>query len=112
MLRLNVAVPPKQPSQQSQYGLLGGDAAGFPNGRRVGDNVTAIELRAIAGVTIPLVDPSFTPDAAAGQSPTAARRTTSRTAARSCGASRTCQPEQRLHLEAGPAGRRARRLMR
>ena len=30
------------------------------------DDITTIELRAIAGVTIPLVDPSFTPDGAAG----------------------------------------------
>ncbi len=29
--------------------------------------MTAIELRAIAGATYPLVDPSYTPDAAAGQ---------------------------------------------
>ncbi|MFI5101617.1 MAG: DUF4331 domain-containing protein [Actinomycetes bacterium] len=64
MLRLNVAIPPS--SSPSQFGLLGGDLAGFPNGRRVADNIVAIELRAIAGVTIPLVDPSFTPDGAAG----------------------------------------------
>jgi len=61
-LRLNLAVPP---AAKSIYGLLGGDLAGFPNGRRVSDDVVAIELRAIAGVTIPLVDPSFTPDGAA-----------------------------------------------
>ena len=30
------------------------------------DNVFTIELRAFAGVTVPLVDRSFTPDAAAG----------------------------------------------
>ena len=47
-------------------GILGGDLAGFPNGRRLDDDIVAIELRAIAGATIPLVDPSFTPDAAAG----------------------------------------------
>ena len=39
--------------------------AGFPNGRRVFDDIVTIELRAVAGVTIPLVDPSFTPDGAA-----------------------------------------------
>ena len=61
-LRLNLAVPP---GSSSIYGLLGGDLAGFPNGRRVSDDVVAIELRAIAGVTIPLVDNSFTPDGAA-----------------------------------------------
>ena len=64
MLRLNVAIPPTT-SGPSELGLLGNDAAGFPNGRRVIDDVTAIELRAIAGATIPLVDPSYTPDAAA-----------------------------------------------
>ncbi len=65
MLRLNVAIPPTT-SGASNLGLVGGDAAGFPNGRRVFDDVVTIELRAIAGVTLPLVDPSYTPDAAAG----------------------------------------------
>ncbi len=65
VLRLNVAIPPKQPRDQSELGILGGDLAGFPNGRRLGDDVTAIELKAIAGATIPLVDPSYTPDEAA-----------------------------------------------
>jgi hypothetical protein len=63
MLRLNVAIPPS--SSPNSLGLIGGDAAGFPNGRRIHDDVVAIELRAVAGVTIPLVDPSFTPDGAA-----------------------------------------------
>jgi hypothetical protein len=64
MLRLNLAIPPA--GSPNEFGLLGGDPAGFPNGRRVTDNVVAIELRAIAGVTLPLVDPSYTPDDAAG----------------------------------------------
>jgi hypothetical protein len=64
MLRLNLAIPPA--SSPDSMGLLGGDTAGFPNGRRIGDDVVAIELRAIAGVTIPLVDPSYAPDGAAG----------------------------------------------
>ena len=63
MLRLNLAIPPA--STPSAFGLLGGDTAGFPNGRRVADNVVAIELRAVAGVTLPLVRPSFTADGAA-----------------------------------------------
>ena len=63
MLRLNVAVPPT--SNPNSLGLVAGDPAGFPNGRRVTDDVTTVELRAIAGLTIPLVDPSFTTDAAA-----------------------------------------------
>ncbi len=65
LLRLNVAVPPKTDSP-SNLGVLGGDVAGYPNGRRVFDDVTTIELRALAGATLPLVDPSYTPDAAAG----------------------------------------------
>jgi hypothetical protein len=43
-----VAIPPA--GSPSVFGLLGGDLAGFPNGRRVFDDVVAIELRAIAGV--------------------------------------------------------------
>jgi Domain of unknown function (DUF4331) len=65
MLRLNVAIPPTT-SNPNALGLVGGDAAGFPNGRRVFDDVVSIELKAIAGATIPLVDPSFTPDGAVG----------------------------------------------
>jgi len=64
MLRLNLAIPPAR--NPSIFGLLGGDPSGFPNGRRVQDDVVAIELRAVAGVTFPLVDRTFTPDAAAG----------------------------------------------
>jgi len=64
MLRLNTAVPPA--AKPSELGVIGGDLAGFPNGRRVSDDVVTIELRAIAGVTVPLVDKKFTPDAAAG----------------------------------------------
>ncbi len=63
-LRLNLAIKPA--STPNRFGLLGGDPAGFPNGRRVSDDVVAIELRAIAGVTYALVDKSYTPDAAAG----------------------------------------------
>jgi hypothetical protein len=63
MLRLNVAIPPT--ASPNPLGLVAGDPAGFPNGRRVTDDVTTVELRAIAGLTIPLVDPSFTPDGAA-----------------------------------------------
>ena len=63
MLRLNVAIPPA--STPNPLGLIGGDPAGFPNGRRVADDVVTIELRAIAGVTYPLIDSSYKPDAAA-----------------------------------------------
>ena len=63
MLRLNVAIPAT--SVPSDLGILGGDLAGFPNGRRVRDDIVAIELRAIAGATYPLVNHSFTADGAA-----------------------------------------------
>jgi hypothetical protein len=63
MLRLNTAIKPS--SSPNILGLLGGDLAGFPNGRRVFDDVVTVELRAIAGVTYPLVDKSYTPDATA-----------------------------------------------
>jgi len=63
LLRLNVAVKPT--SSPNPLGIVGGDLAGFPNGRRVTDNVVSIELRAIAGATYPLVAPGYTPDGAA-----------------------------------------------
>jgi hypothetical protein len=65
MLRLNTAIPPA--ANPNELGIIGGDLAGFPNGRRVFDDVVTIELRAIAGVTYPLVDKTYTPDAAAGE---------------------------------------------
>jgi hypothetical protein len=65
MLRLNTSVKPT--AKPNILGLIGGDPAGFPNGRRVTDDVVTIELRAIAGVTYPLVVPAYKPDAAAGE---------------------------------------------
>ncbi len=50
-LRLNVAIPITPIASQNRLGLLGGDVAGFPNGRRVFDDVTDIALRAMAGGT-------------------------------------------------------------
>jgi hypothetical protein len=64
MLRLNVAVPPA--ASPDPIGLINGDLAGFPNGRRLADDIVAIELRAIAGATYPLIDHTYTPDLAAG----------------------------------------------
>jgi Domain of unknown function (DUF4331) len=63
LLRLNLAVPPT--ATPKVLGLVAGDPAGFPNGRRLVDDVVTIELRAIAGLTIPLVDKAYTPDGAA-----------------------------------------------
>ncbi|HEY2354908.1 MAG TPA: DUF4331 domain-containing protein [Gaiellaceae bacterium] len=65
MLRLNVAIPPTT-SNPNALGLIGGDAAGYPNGRRVFDDVVSIELKAVAGATIPLVDNTYTVDDAVG----------------------------------------------
>jgi hypothetical protein len=62
MLRLNLAIPAS--AKPNALGVVGGDVAGFPNGRRITDDVVSIELLAIAGATIPLVDKSFAPDAA------------------------------------------------
>ncbi len=64
MLRLNVAVPPCTDSC-SVLGVMGGDLAGFPNGRRLSDDVTDIELRAIAdgyGPTINAIFGDLTPN--------------------------------------------------
>jgi hypothetical protein len=64
MLRLNTSIQPtpKSSPKYSTLGLVGGDAAGFPNGRRIEDDVVTIELRAIAGLTYPLVAPSYKVD--------------------------------------------------
>jgi hypothetical protein len=64
LLRLNMAIPPS--ATPSNLGVVGGDLAGFPNGRRLADDVVNIELKAIAGATYPLIDNTFTPDAAVG----------------------------------------------
>jgi hypothetical protein len=48
-LRLNTAIEPS--ANPSRLGILGGDRAGFPNGRRPIDDVVDIELRALAGGT-------------------------------------------------------------
>jgi hypothetical protein len=49
MLRLNTGVPPA--ARPHRLGVLAGDIAGFPNGRRVGDDVVDIALQALAGAT-------------------------------------------------------------
>jgi hypothetical protein len=50
MLRLNTAIPAVSAAHQNSLGVLGGDNAGFPNGRRPGDDVVDIELRVAMGV--------------------------------------------------------------
>ncbi len=49
MLRLNTGIPPS--ARPHRLGVLAGDLAGFPNGRRVGDDVVDIALQAMAGAT-------------------------------------------------------------
>ncbi len=63
LIRLNTAFKPAKVA--NPLGGVAGDWAGFPNGRRVTDDVVAIELKAIAGALLPLADPSYTADAAA-----------------------------------------------
>ncbi len=50
MLRLNMTIAPA--ATPSRYGVLAGDVAGFPNGRRLADDVTDIALRVVAGVLV------------------------------------------------------------
>ena len=50
MLRLNMSVPVT--AQPNSYGVLAGDVQGFPNGRRLTDDVVDIEVQAVAGATV------------------------------------------------------------
>jgi hypothetical protein len=50
LLRLNTGVAPTPQNSRKRLGLLAGDGAGFPNGRRVSDDVTDIAARAVAGI--------------------------------------------------------------
>jgi hypothetical protein len=50
MVRLNTSIAPAAGAAQNRLGVLGGDNAGFPNGRRPGDDVVDIELRVAMGV--------------------------------------------------------------
>ncbi len=49
MLRLNTGVAATPAAQQSTFGVAGNDLAGFPNGRRPGDDVVDIALRVVMG---------------------------------------------------------------
>ncbi|HVF15896.1 MAG TPA: DUF4331 domain-containing protein [Steroidobacteraceae bacterium] len=49
MMRLNTKIPAVPIAQQKSLGVIDGDLAGFPNGRRPGDDVTDIELRVAMG---------------------------------------------------------------
>ncbi len=57
LLRLNTGVGPTAAISRRRLGVLAGDNAGFPNGRRVSDDVTDIAARAVAGVLCGLTAP-------------------------------------------------------
>ena len=50
-LKINLGVPPSP--TENRFGVIAGDNAGFPNGRRLGDDVVDIELRVIGGYLLP-----------------------------------------------------------
>jgi hypothetical protein len=58
LIRLNTSIPPSGPAGTgNRLGALGGDLAGFPNGRRLEDDTPDIELRAFACGYGPVVGP-------------------------------------------------------
>lgn len=63
LLRLNTTTPAVPAAQQNNLGVIAGDAAGYPNGRRPGDDVVDITLRVAMGVLL------ATNDAPSGQLP-------------------------------------------
>jgi hypothetical protein len=58
MLRLNTSIPATDRAAQSPLGVAGGDKAGFPNGRRPGDDVVDLSLRVAMGALCVLTGPS------------------------------------------------------
>jgi hypothetical protein len=49
MLRLNTSIAPTAQASQNPLGVAGGDNAGFPNGRRPGDDIVDVSLRVAMG---------------------------------------------------------------
>ncbi|MGQ0614616.1 MAG: DUF4331 domain-containing protein [Planctomycetaceae bacterium] len=56
ILRLNTSIAPRPKGSQERLAVLRGDTAGFPNGRRPGDDVVDIELRVAMGVLLAAAD--------------------------------------------------------
>jgi hypothetical protein len=52
MLRLNMSIGPCS-TMCSTLGVIGGDLAGFPNGRRLSDDIVDVSLRVVLGVLLP-----------------------------------------------------------
>jgi hypothetical protein len=48
-LRLNLSIPPTPAAKVDRLGVIGGDLAGYPNGRRLEDDVIDIDERVVAG---------------------------------------------------------------
>lgn len=70
VLRLNTGIAPTAKGSQNNLGVAAGDAAGFPNGRRPGDDVVDAELRVAMGLLCHLSLGLCTPDQApSGQIP-------------------------------------------
>lgn len=73
MLRLNTSIPPTPKGSQKNLGVLSGDNAGFPNGRRPGDDVVTASLRVVIGVLCTFNKPGIfgcsSSDAPAGAAP-------------------------------------------
>ena len=53
VMRLNTNVPAVAAKDQKTLGVIGGDNAGYPNGRRLGDDVVDISLRVVMGKLLP-----------------------------------------------------------
>jgi len=51
-LRLNLSIPPTPSDKISRLGVLGGDLGGYPNGRRLEDDVIDISERVVGGALI------------------------------------------------------------
>jgi hypothetical protein len=50
-LKINLGTPPA--GTENRFGVIGGDTAGFPNGRRLADDAVDITLRVVGGYLVP-----------------------------------------------------------
>ena len=69
MLRLNTGIAPVAKGAQKRLGVIGGDNAGFPNGRRPGDDVVDIELRVAMGLLCTITGVNTAVGCAPGDAP-------------------------------------------
>src|SRR5262245_51537628 len=67
-LRLNVAIPPNRVSP-NRLGVVGADLAGYPNGRRVGDDVVDTALTDVSGILVPDFEAMLGDDVNANDAP-------------------------------------------